>query len=96
MAAWASGEVWGLDTTLPTPSWLARNGQYCVGLPGGTVTSFNADRTVTDIGEHGASAVLDINGQRVVATSLRSPTASGLAFQETVTTTVRRNGVLLP
>lgn len=93
--AWASGEVWGLDSRTPVPSWLARNGQFCVGLPGGQIVSYNADTAATEGGEYGASLIRDANGQRHMVTTLRGPTA-GAAVGDQWSVEVRRNGVLLP
>lgn len=94
--ALSPGSVWGLETEAPVPSWLASNGQHCVGLPGGQVVAYNASRATTDLAEYGASMIREVDGQRVMATSLRGPTPSGMTFVERATTQVRRNGVLLP
>ena len=93
--SWASAEVWGLESTRPVPSWLATNGQFCVGLPGGQIVSYNADITATEGGEYGASLIRDANGQRHMLTTLRGPT-EGAGIADYVTVEVRRNGVLLP
>lgn len=93
--SWASGEVWGLEFTRPVPSWLATNGQFCVGLPGGQVVSFNTSIVTTDHGEYGASLIRDANGQRHMLTTLRGPTA-GAGVSDQWSVEVRRNGVLLP
>lgn len=93
--SWASGEVWGLETTHPVPSWLATNGQFCVGLPDGQVVTFNANTCATDTADFGASLIRDHNGQRHQITTLRAPN-SGAGLSDTWSVEVRRNGVLLP
>lgn len=92
---WASGEVWGLDSTAPVPSWLAGNGQFCVGLPGGQIVSYNANTCATDTADVGAAMVREIDGQRQMVATLRAP-RTGMGMRDSMTTTVRRNGVLLP
>lgn len=91
---WASGEVWGLETLSPTPSWLAKNGQFCVGLPGGQIVSYNADTASTDTGERGASLIRDVRGQRHMLATIQGPQALGISDDWSVE--VRRNGVVLP
>lgn len=92
---WSSGDVWGLDTGQLVPSWLASNGQFVIGLPGGQVTAFNLDTHSTDVAEAGAAMIRDVAGQRQMVTTLRAP-VSGAGLRDSVSVTVRRNGVLLP
>lgn len=93
--ACASGEVWGMETTVPVPSWLAKNGQFCVGLPGGQVAAYNANVCSTDTADIGAALIRDVDGQRhMLASMLNSRQGAGISDKWSVE--VRRNGVVLP
>lgn len=91
---WASGEVWGLETTQLVPSWLAKNGQFCVGLPGGQVVAYNSNVCSTEIAQRGAALIREADGQRHMLVSLNDPMA-GNGVSDNWAVEVRRNGVVV-
>lgn len=67
-------KVWGIDSRTEVPAWLANDGHFVVGLPGGSVVSYHEDEAVTAIGERGASLFRNADGLRQFLTTLRAPT----------------------
>lgn len=91
-----SGEVWGLPYKADVPCWLATNGFWCVGAPGGELLTFNTDTVAATAGERGASLVREGSGQTHVVTSVKNPFGAGLAIRDRYAVTVRRNGIEIP
>jgi hypothetical protein len=89
--AWAPADLWGFESKLQVPCWLAGDGQFCVGLPGGQVKTFNDARVAAQAGESGASFIREENGMRSMITAVRGPAMGGLAMRERMVATVRRH-----
>lgn len=79
------GALLGLEVSQPVPVWLNTDGQFCAGLPGGSVVRFNLESSVTDLGESGAMMFRESNGHRQLVTALSGATPHGLAVREKVT-----------
>lgn len=89
---YASGSIWGLEDGSDVPCWLDLNGQFCVGLPGGIVRTFNQDTVSTAVGERGASMVRQVDGQFRMVTSVESP-VTAMGIRDRLVAKVRRNGI---
>jgi hypothetical protein len=92
-----SGEVFGLGTTDPVAFWLAANGTYCLGLPGGQVQPLRSNELALPIdAERGASALFVHSGIRQAVTSIfggqDNPLNASLG-DEMSATIIRRNGI---
>lgn len=75
--------------------WFGDNGP-CVGYPGGVVNPPAEDKVAFDEYQRGASLFREEEGIRTVTTSLRGKGASsGFAASDSLTFTVRRNGVVV-
>ena len=79
------GALLGLEVDQPVPVWLNTAGQFCAGLPGGTIVRFNLDSAVTDLAESGAMLFRESNGHRQLVAALSGATRHGLAVQDKVT-----------
>lgn len=75
--------VWGLETKQLVPAWLARNGEICVGLPGGTVVSYGQGQNAAPIGERAASMLRDSDGIMRFITAIRGATPHRMAVADT-------------
>lgn len=84
--------VFGLESTTEVSVWLASNGLFVAGLPGGIIVPFNTDQAVTDVGEAGASLFREMGGIRQFLTSIQAPTTPGLAVRDTATVKEYRHG----
>lgn len=80
------GNVVGLESPIPVPVWLAKNGQYCVGVPGGGILALKTKDAVTDIGTRGASLFREYGGHRHIITSLKDATSPALRLGDRVVT----------
>ena len=81
----ASAEVWGIEGIKdPVPAWLSRNGLFCVGLPGGQISTFNAGTYSAPTGQHGASMIRDQGG---LVQMLVAQTGAGRASRFGITDT---------
>lgn len=90
----APGTVFGLETTAPVAFWLARNGVFCLGLPGGTLMPMKEESLALPVdAERGAAAVLLFDGIRQILTTTMGGTANTAAASDSADVTVRRNGV---
>lgn len=85
---YVAGNVVGLESPIPVPVWLASNGQYCVGVPGGGVLALKTKDAVTDIGTRGASLFREFGGHRHIITSLVDAQPPALRLGDKVTTRV--------
>lgn len=90
----APGTVFGLETTAPVAFWLARNGVFCLGLPGGQVIPMKEESLALPVdAERGAAAVLLFDGIRQVLASTFGGLPNTAAASDSADVTVRRNGV---
>lgn len=83
-----AGKLWGLDTGLPLPVWMASNGRLCVGQPGGGVYLPQPREGEADaIADHSQRAALllreqDGGNQVVAALQGARPNPSSIAFRD--------------
>ena len=91
----APGTAFGLDTTAPVACWLATNGVFCLGLPGGQVVPMTEGRLALAPGDHGAMAFREVDGLRQLITTFLSGGVNSLAASDRAVATVRRNGVAI-
>jgi hypothetical protein len=90
----APGTVFGLETTAPVAFWLARNGVFCLGLPGGQVIPMKEESLALPVdAERGTAAVLLFDGIRQILASTFGGLSNLAAATDTADITVRRNGV---
>jgi hypothetical protein len=62
--------------------WLARDGRFCLGAPGGNVTPLKDGEAAIDTADAAATLFRESNGQRQVVSSLRGPRRNGLAVTD--------------
>lgn len=91
----APGTAFGLETSAPVACWLATNGAFCLGLPGGQVQPMTEGRLALAPGDHGAMAFREVNGLRQLITTFLSGGVNSLAASDRAVATVRRNGVVI-
>lgn len=88
------GEAFGLETTAPVAYWLASNGVFCLGLPGGIVIPQTEGRLATKTGaESGATAYRQRDGLSQLVTTLLGGESADACASDSAVATVRRNGV---
>lgn len=85
------GDAWGLETKAEVPVWLAGNGQFVAGLPGGSVINVSGDGYITNVAETGAAMYRHVDGVPQIVASLRSPTALRSAVGDDVVVRVYRH-----
>ncbi len=73
--------------------WLASNGVFCIGLPGGSVDAYSEGRYLADEATRGAALLREVNGIRQIVTAVDQGTANRAKFSDTMVATVHRNGV---
>lgn len=81
----------GLETTEQVAFWLATNGVFCVGLPGGKLEPVTEGRLALPDGERGATLFREHNGLRQLITSYLSRAGNGLAIGDKASATVTRH-----
>lgn len=92
----ASGAIFGLETTAPVAFWLARNGVFCIGLPGGQVMPLqDASLALPVDAERGAAAVLLFDGLRQILATSYGSLPNTAAASDSADITIRRNGVIV-
>lgn len=92
------GNVFGLDSTAPVAFWLATNGVFLIGLPGGTVQPVREGQLALPLdSERGAVGYFEFDGIRQLVSSIVAGTANPLAVgvSDSADATVRRNGITL-
>lgn len=82
------GTVLGLQTTDYVAFWLAKNGVFCAGMPGGELVPLTEGRLAMPEGERGASLFRESKGIRQLVTSFISRGGTGLAIGDSVSATV--------
>ena len=80
----------GLEGSGRAVFWLATDGVFCAGLPGGQVVPLTAGRLALPDGEQGASLFREHNGLRQLVTSFLSAGGNGLAVTDRASATVTR------
>lgn len=94
-AVTAPGTFFGLETAEPVGYWLAADGVFCIGLPGGAVQPFSERQFLTDHADVGASLVREANGIRQVITTANGAARNAMRVTDSVSVTVYRNGVAI-
>lgn len=90
------GNVFGLETTSPVAFWLASNGVFCIGLPGGQVQPLRETTLALPVdSERGASGFFAFDGIRQIVTSVLAGGDNPMALGDSASATIRRNGVTL-
>ncbi len=92
----APGSYFGLETTQPVAYWLASNGVFCIGSPGGNVSPFSERTFVADPADQGASLLREVDGIRQAITVTRGGRRSGFALRDSASAEVVRNGIREP
>jgi hypothetical protein len=92
----APGTIFGLETTANVAFWLARNGVFCLGLPGGNLMPMRDESLALPVdAERGAAAVLLFDGIRQILATTLGGLNNVAATSDTADITVRRNGVIV-
>jgi len=93
------GSVFGPDyPTAPVVFFLAANGVFCVGLPGGTVKTLRESELALPVdAERGASGLMAFDGIRQIVTSLLGGTSNSFraGVSDDASATIRRHGIEL-
>lgn len=76
------GDVLGLDSAAPVAVWIATNGQFCIGAPGGQVAPLKAGQAVVDAAERGAICLRQQSGVQQLVATLTAPQRQGLAVTD--------------
>ena len=76
------GTVAGLDDASPITVWLARDGQFCRGVPGGKVLPMTPGRTAVDDAEYGAALYRAQDGIQQVVVALRGARKQSLGVTD--------------
>lgn len=76
------GTVAGLDDASPITVWLARDGQFCRGVPGGKVLPMTPGRTAVDDAEYGAALYRAQDGIQQVVVALRGARKQSLGVSD--------------
>jgi hypothetical protein len=79
-----TGDVLGFDTAAPVAFWLARNGQFVVGLPGGQVMPLKRGTFVANDADRAAVLLREHDGVSQIITALRGPRHNGFAVSDRV------------
>lgn len=86
--------VLGIDAPGLVPYWLASNGIFCAGLPGGRVIPLTDRRFVTPANaERGATLLREQNGIRQLLTALLGGNSNAMAASDSAVATIRRHDV---
>lgn len=94
-AVTAPGSFFKIETAEPVGYWLADDGVFCLGLPGGVVQPFSENTFVADDADIGTSLVRQVNGIRQVVTTTNTGGTNRFRVRDSVTATVFRNGIVL-
>lgn len=76
------GTAMGLQTSDDVLVWLAQDGIYCIGLPGGQVVALKEGEAVTDGADSGATLFRKEAGAQRLITTLRGPRPQALAVRD--------------
>jgi hypothetical protein len=87
------GTAFGLETTAPVAFWMAANGVFVLGLPGGKVVPITEGRLALPDAERGAAMFRETAGLRQIVTSFLSGERNALGVTDSASATIRRHGV---
>lgn len=76
------GDVLGFDSATPVAVWIATNGQFCAGLPGGQVIPLKQGQAVVDDADRGAILLRQQSGIQQLIATLTAPRRQGLAVSD--------------
>lgn len=87
------GSLFGLETTSDVAFWLARNGVFCLGLPGGTLMPLKERSLGLPVdAERGTAALLMFDGIRQILTSVQAGAMNhGVAGDSAEATVTRKH-----
>lgn len=87
------GSIFGLDSADPVAFWLAANGTFCLGLPGGVLMPIRESQVAASAdAERGASTLMLFDGLKQVLTTVVGGTPSqGVASDAAEVTVIRRH-----
>ena len=63
--------AWGIQSKRMLPAWLGKDGLFAVGMPGGTVATFNQSEFVAGVGDKAASLFREADGLMQFVTAQR-------------------------
>ena len=63
--------AWGIQSKRILPAWLGKDGLFAVGMPGGTVATFNQSEFVAGVGDKAASLFREADGLMQFVTAQR-------------------------
>lgn len=90
------GTVFGLDIEEPVAFWLAANGVFCLGLPGGVVKPLRENELALPLdSERGAVGFFMFDGIRQIVTSVLAGAENPMGVRDSAALEVRRNGIPL-
>jgi hypothetical protein len=90
------GTYLGLDVTTLVAYWLATNGVFCIGMPGGLVVPMSETYALARQAQAGVSYIRDIAGIRQIVTNISGLGGAQLAAAtDSVVGRVERNGVVV-
>ncbi len=74
--------AWGIESKRTVPAWLGRDGLFNVGLPGGTIVTFNQADFVAGVGDKAASLFREADGLMQFITAQRGVSAQRLGVSD--------------
>jgi len=77
-----NGDVIGVESATPVLLWLARDGHFCVGMPGGQVIALKKGEAVVDDADRAAVLLREESGLSQFIAALRAPKAQSLAVSD--------------
>lgn len=77
-----NADVLGFDSSAPVAFWLARNGRFVVGMPGGQVVPLKRDEFVAQDADRAAVLLREQGGIRQLITALRAPRTNSFAIAD--------------
>lgn len=91
-----SGTVMGLETAEPVAVWMASNGTWLMGLPGGQIVPIRENQVALPVdADRGAAAFFEHGGVKQIVTTLLGGNANGnnSAMSDSADATIRRHGI---
>lgn len=82
--------AWGIESKQNVPAWLGKDGLFTVGLPGGTVVTFNQADFVAGVGDRAASLFRESDGLMQFITTQRGVAQPRVGVSDTAVARVYR------
>ncbi|MDR1076360.1 MAG: hypothetical protein LBL59_08730 [Xanthomonadaceae bacterium] len=86
------GAALGLESSMPLLVWLARNGWFCIGFPGGQVMPLKQGQAVVDDADRAAMLFREQDGMQQVIAALMAPQKQGLMITDRASAEIVRRG----